>query len=535
MGGESHHGHPDSSAASEIPEVALVTSTNPSPHTVPASLLAHQPSRDETHKSFHHGVVIRQVFLHQPLDEGEQEMITQFRIHCREHNFTFPPRMEPLLLRILLYNKRKHPHHYLHKSVEHTVLMRDWRREMYPVSEVEVRKDLESGVMYWVGRDASYRPLAIVRLSRLSREVRENPDRFKRLTVFVFEWALRHAFVPGKVETCKVLVDLSNVPLRSIPIKVLKDMVSTLTKQYPFRLDKMFIVNAPKIVSTLWAMIKGLLTEVQQQKINFMKDHFQEDLLKEYHPSQLEQQYGGTLPDIQPPAFYPFAFPPSPTSPIPHVPDVWRACDETTSQGVLWAGDVRTPIQWSAEAPEIFKKCGLTYPEGRPIPPEGEELIARATDLLSSRLEELLSDPAIDLQVLSLRFEQPSPAPAPATAATGDVRKVSSAPPLPPLAADEDTPEVCVHLVGEGEGEEGQGGMNGREDAAVEASPSSDRRPNSSTVATSGEEGSNSPEGTPDKKEVGKDGTGVGVGKQHPAVEVVPTKRNKCCAVCAIM
>lgn len=51
------------------------------------------------------------------------------------------------------------------------------------------------------------------------------------------------AVIPGRVETITVLLDVRGVPLHQVPVSALTDMTNTLTKQYPFRLNRMLIIN----------------------------------------------------------------------------------------------------------------------------------------------------------------------------------------------------------------------------------------------------------------------------------------------------
>lgn len=344
----------------------------PHPTCLPVEALKHKPSADEIFKYFFKGtskeVCIRQVFFHTPLSEDEQEWIAQFRALCVERNWAIPYFMEPQLLRVLWFCKRKYPDDALNKSFEHAQQMVEWRREFYPLSDAEphLAELLKLGVMYWVGRDPSLRPLLIVRLSRLPKTT--SPELFKKLTIFCFEWALRFLMVPGVVETCVVLFDVRAVPLHQFPISALTDMVNTLTKQFPFRLHRMWIINDSFFVQTVWSIAKQFLTEVQQQKMKFYRNGFESELLKEYAPHQLEKHYGGSRDEIR--DFYPFPLAPgpfntdakAPTETLPSEPPM-LAVDRFTSFGVVWEGACTLPIQWSFEASRVYPACGLPAPD----------------------------------------------------------------------------------------------------------------------------------------------------------------------------
>ncbi|OEH73644.1 CRAL trio domain-containing protein [Cyclospora cayetanensis] len=172
--------------------------------------------------------------------------------------------------------------------------------------------------------------------------------------------------IPGVVETITVLLDVRGVPLHQFPISALTDMTSTLTKQYPFRLNRMLIINDSFFVQTVWNIAKQFLTEVQQQKMLFFRTGFEEELMREYTPWQLEKCYGGTRPEIT--EFYPFPIAPGPyTIGSEQRADPYkggyRATDRITSMGVLWEKDCRMPIQWAPDAFSVFKDLSLPPPE----------------------------------------------------------------------------------------------------------------------------------------------------------------------------
>lgn len=154
-------------------------------------------------------------------------------------------------------------------------------------------------------------------------------------------------------------------------------MTNTLTRQYPFRLDKMFIINDSIFIQTVWSIAKQFLTEVQQQKMNFMRTGYAKELLKIYAAHHLEKEFGGTRSEIT--SFYPFPllsgpFKPYSTGPNPKaVPNCHHAIGPMTVEGRLWEGSDRPPIEWGPKAYEVFQTCGLTPPPSVLPPPMLEE------------------------------------------------------------------------------------------------------------------------------------------------------------------
>ncbi|KAK4061679.1 hypothetical protein Purlil1_14238 [Purpureocillium lilacinum] len=85
----------------------------------------------------------------------------------------------------------------------------------------------------------------------------------------------------GKLlETCCTIMDLTGV---------------NLTKNfYPERLGKLYLINAPWGVSTVWSVVKGWLDPVPVAKINILGSGYQSQLLKQVPAENLPKEFGGT-------------------------------------------------------------------------------------------------------------------------------------------------------------------------------------------------------------------------------------------------
>lgn len=329
--------------------------------------------------------------------------MTQVRDYCRWNNFPIRACLEPLLLRFCYYNWRRWGERtYVRRTYDHVLEATNWRAKMFPLrdTDADIRELLGRGIMYWVGRDTSLRPLLVVRLKRLPPST--SPQRFKRLIVFCFEWALRYLFVPGLVETCCVLFDVRGIAIHSFPLSALSDVINTLTVQYPFRLHRMIILNDSLFIQTVWSIAKQFLTEVQQEKVAFVRNGppMKTLLLGLYAAHQLEEEFGGTRPEVT--AYYPFPLAPGPfelgsKGPRPNaIRECHRAVAPVTAIGKLWTspGGTGPPLIWSAEAPKIFGTCGLPPPAHWDRTPHAHGGVTATVTETKSREEEEEVEPA---------------------------------------------------------------------------------------------------------------------------------------------
>eukprot|EP00919_Chromeraceae_sp_WS-2016_P023355 GHVR01055488.1.p1 GENE.GHVR01055488.1~~GHVR01055488.1.p1 ORF type:complete len:515 (-),score=130.90 GHVR01055488.1:146-1690(-) len=369
--------------------VPIIVESDISPFAMPEEILTYEVKQSSVLRRFKNGEVLRQIFMNQILNEEEKNILKEFNEVCKEENIKIPNGINHLTLRVLLFNHRKFKAQYISKSLEMMEDMIKWRKSYFPIEENEVIQYLTHGVIYFTGRDTEMRPTLILRMSRMPSAW--TPQIFSRIVIFTLEYMLRYAAFPGKVETMVVLVDLKGVSLLNVPMKAMKEMSSLLTRQYPFRLHSMYVVNAPTLISMVWGAVKVTLSEVQQSKINFVSS--KDKVFKEnWAPHQLEENYGGTLKETK--TFYPFPFQPGPfehpptitttDAPVPHV---WKVFDGEGHKGTLWITEAQEghPLQFSPEAAAIYRQCGIPFAGQTEMESTGAQGVKRAGSMRSNR------------------------------------------------------------------------------------------------------------------------------------------------------
>jgi len=115
----------------------------------------------------------------------------------------------------------------------------------------------------------------------------------------------RLSILTGKtVSTQTVILDMENLSARQLGYKPVREAGIEVAKQaeanYPESLRRIFIINAPKIFTLAFAMIRPLLTQVTLDKIKFFgtdKSEWKAALLEDIDADQLPAYYGGTMTD----------------------------------------------------------------------------------------------------------------------------------------------------------------------------------------------------------------------------------------------
>lgn len=96
-------------------------------------------------------------------------------------------------------------------------------------------------------------------------------------------------------QSCTIL-DLKNVYLTQFPtVTSLVRQVSTIAQNYyPEMLGKMYIINAPMLFTTVWAVVKGFLDEVTVSKISILGSNYKKQLLETIDEASLPKMFGGS-------------------------------------------------------------------------------------------------------------------------------------------------------------------------------------------------------------------------------------------------
>lgn len=196
--------------------------------------------------------------------------------------------------------------HNPEKAVDIISTHLNMRVQMFPLSDVYLQGLLKKGMMYWHGRDRKCRPCLVWNLKLM--------DGFSiqdgvKSVLFVMEYAIRFALVPGRVENYILLVDLEGLRLKHTTKenRALAKSIATLMEHvYCGRNFCTKIFNLPWVIK---AIANSFIPEDKKEKTQFVGDsEIQEVMGKLFEPHQLEQKYGGSAPNLEPEETYPFKF-----------------------------------------------------------------------------------------------------------------------------------------------------------------------------------------------------------------------------------
>ncbi|KAK9668989.1 hypothetical protein RND81_13G101100 [Saponaria officinalis] len=170
-----------------------------------------------------------------------------------------------------------------------------WRTSFVPkgyISEAEVQNDLSHNKVLLGGLDKKGRPLTVF----FARRHFQNPklDDFKRYCVYVLDKMV--ARIPTGQEKFVVIGDLTGFAYSNTDIRGYLGAFSILQDCYPERLEKLLLVDAPKLFMIMWKMIYLFIDDNTKTKIEFVDSkQLKSTLLEFMDESQLPDVYGGMV------------------------------------------------------------------------------------------------------------------------------------------------------------------------------------------------------------------------------------------------
>ena len=255
--------------------------------------------------------LVRYIFYQTSLTDFECSQLLDFKSHLKKHHpeFLIPDFFcDEELLRILLGCKfdLKRSSAALFSSISwrSTNLVNSFRTLLPLCSSL-----LNSGCMYFHGRDHKYRPLLVINVERLDLKT-HSVSSYCYLLCFLLEYAIQRLMIPGQIENWVVITDLGSKGLTQLPISEIKSIVKTLQDNFRCRMIVNYLVNAPTSLYFLWGVVKKFIEEHTIKKIRICKESAPGELKKHFAGGQYEEKYGGTAPNAK--VFWPPCFPPGP-------------------------------------------------------------------------------------------------------------------------------------------------------------------------------------------------------------------------------
>lgn len=175
-----------------------------------------------------------------------------------------------------------------------------WRHEwglnklMYQGESAIDKNEIRLGKTFYLGFDRLNRPINYIP-SRVHIRGEYPIESTEKLTVFMMEVGRKLLHDPN--ESVTALIDLTGFQMRNMDYQNVKFLINVLQNHYPEFLGLALIVNAPRVFSSCWTIIKSWIDPVVRQKIRFVRNLTE---LNEFIPSNLLPKHlNGSKEDFQ--------------------------------------------------------------------------------------------------------------------------------------------------------------------------------------------------------------------------------------------
>ncbi|KAI5884936.1 uncharacterized protein SCHCODRAFT_02645833 [Schizophyllum commune H4-8] len=236
----------------------------------------------------------------------QQHALDKLKKELQEEGKFVPERMDDaMLLRFLRARKFDYA-----KSKEMLLNAEQWRKD-FGVDDIIHNFDFKEKVevnkyypQFYHKMDKDGRPVYVERLGFLDIKALYSittQDRLLKRLVQEYERFLMERLpacsraIGHPVETSCTIMDLNNVSISSF--YRVKDYVMAASSigqdRYPECMGKFYIINAPWAFTTVWAVIKGWLDPVTQEKIKILGSNYKTELIAQIGEENLPSELGG--------------------------------------------------------------------------------------------------------------------------------------------------------------------------------------------------------------------------------------------------
>lgn len=265
---------------------------------------SYQPSKEDTFQKVPDGRYVRRIYGGIELTDWEKQLIDNFKSWLAGRGETLPPGYLDKQNWILRFLNTDKAHDEVLDTVKET---EKWLSESLTprIRDLSPQIDrLQSGGLYAYGRDKQQRPIIVLRFRELI-DAGIDKDNFLDINDMLTGYVVFNAMVPGQIEQYFFIVDVRNVSLWEIPVRSLISFVKHNSKFYKHRVHKFYGLNLSWTIRKGVNFVWNFLDPFQKQQLGFYSDDYKEDLHYWIDKSNLEQRFGGNLPDLTKGQFWP--------------------------------------------------------------------------------------------------------------------------------------------------------------------------------------------------------------------------------------
>lgn len=241
---------------------------------------------------------LRRIYYNVPYTDKEKKWLQDFKNLISSHPETqLPDYIKDYLLLAIIYATSCD----LEDSYKRLVDYLKFCKETFPVVISPLSKIIEilnKGFVYVYGRDHRFRPIVVCQFKTFQIFYKNyQMEDILKATYFLSQFIVNNMLIPGQFESWVFIVNISGVSIISLPEPV-KKVIPALSNFFFGRLYKNYLIGLNFISRIIYKITCAFLDDVTVQKINVVDGKNDPKLFECIRRDNIEEQFGGTAPNL---------------------------------------------------------------------------------------------------------------------------------------------------------------------------------------------------------------------------------------------
>ena len=278
----------------QVPEVVLDTKSIPDSQLISDDVKEYEPSLEDQFIILDNGNYQRLIFQNQELRDREEEHIEDFRSFLQAKKLQLPEGYDDQQREVLRFLQGCNWDYQM--TYDEINEHKQWKNTIREINTAPFGHYLEIGILYGLKRDKAERPILVVDCRKMI-DTKISLELLCSMSQFYLQFVIDRCMSPGHVENWLTIFDMSGVGASEVPKDKLKGLVNAMQKNFRGRLYKFYSIEVTYVVKVLWQTAHRFVDDFTNRKLLIYGDDYREHLHKDVDPENLEEKYGGKLPN----------------------------------------------------------------------------------------------------------------------------------------------------------------------------------------------------------------------------------------------
>jgi hypothetical protein len=243
---------------------------------------------------------VRRVFYNMPYTNDEQNWLKEFKqLLNSSPEIKLPEYFDDYFLLAFIYSSGGK----LDDSKKRIIEYLKFVNETFPIRITPNSKLIEilnKGFIYVYGRDNRYRPIIVCQCKSFQKYYKNyQTEELLQASSFLCQFIINNMLIPGQYETWNMIINVSGVSIISLP-DPLKKLIPKLSNYFLCRLYKNYIIGLNFFSKILYKIAVNFIDKVTAEKIIVLDNKKDPALFKAIRPDNIEEQFGGVAPNLNP-------------------------------------------------------------------------------------------------------------------------------------------------------------------------------------------------------------------------------------------